>query len=64
MGPDGDPLSVVDNRLRVRGIADLRVIDCSIIPLIPSGNTNAPAMGIGSKAASLIAADHGQSAAI
>ena len=45
-------------RLRVRGIDDLRVIDCSIIPLIPSGNTNAPAMAIGSKAASLIAADH------
>jgi choline dehydrogenase-like flavoprotein len=63
MGPDGDPLAVVDARLRVRGIEALRVIDCSIIPAIPSGNTNAPAMAIGSKAASLIAADHGKAVA-
>ena len=52
-------MSVVDARLRARGVEGLRAIDCSIIPLIPSGNTNAPAMGIGSKAASLIAADYG-----
>ena len=58
MGPDNDPMSVVDSRLRVRGVEGLRVIDCSIIPLIPSGNTNAPAMAIGSKAASLIAEDY------
>jgi choline dehydrogenase len=58
MGPEGDPMSVVDARLRVRGVEGLRVIDCSIIPNIPSGNTNAPAMAIGSKAAELIAADH------
>jgi choline dehydrogenase len=58
MGPDNDPMSVVDTRLRVRGIEGLRVIDCSIIPMIPSGNTNAPAMAIGSKAATLIAADN------
>jgi len=58
MGPDSDPMSVVDPRLRVRGVEGLRVIDCSIIPLIPSGNTNAPAMAIGSKAASLIAEDY------
>jgi choline dehydrogenase len=60
MGPDSDPISVVDARLRVRGVEALRAIDCSIIPFIPSGNTNAPAMGIGSKAASLIAADWGK----
>ena len=54
MGPDNDPMSVVDGNLKVRGIDGLRVIDCSIIPFIPSGNTNAPAMAIGSKAASLI----------
>lgn len=59
MGRDGDPLAVVDPRLRVRGVEGLRVIDCSIMPAIPSGNTNAPAMAIGSKAATLIAADHG-----
>jgi choline dehydrogenase len=58
MGPDGDPMSVVDGRLRVRGVDGLRVIDCSIIPFIPSGNTNAPAMAIGSKAASMIADDY------
>lgn len=60
MGRDDDPMAVVDARLRVRGIEDLRVIDCSIIPAIPSGNTNAPAMAIGSKAAALIAEDHGK----
>ena len=54
MGADGDPTSVVDPMLRVRGIEGLRVIDCSIMPAIVSGNTNAPAMAIGSKAASLI----------
>jgi choline dehydrogenase len=58
MGPDSDPMSVTDRGLRVRGIAALRVIDSSIMPLIPSGNTNAPAMAVGSKAADLIAADH------
>ncbi|WP_375451617.1 GMC family oxidoreductase [uncultured Devosia sp.] len=60
MGPDSDPLAVLDQRLRVRGIDGLRVIDCAIIPFIPSGNTNAPAMAIGSKAAAMIAADHRQ----
>jgi choline dehydrogenase-like flavoprotein len=60
MGRDDDPMAVVDQRLRVRGVENLRVIDCSIIPAIPSANTNAIAMAIGSKAASLIAADHGK----
>ncbi|WP_423065306.1 GMC family oxidoreductase [Devosia sp. CN2-171] len=60
MGRDDDPMAVVDARLRVRGVENLRVIDCSIIPAIPSANTNAIAMAIGSKAASLIAADHGR----
>ncbi|HTN61389.1 MAG TPA: GMC family oxidoreductase N-terminal domain-containing protein [Devosia sp.] len=58
MGPDSDPMAVVDQRLRVRGVDGLRVIDCSIIPFIPSGNTNAPAMAIGSKAAAMIAGDY------
>ncbi|MGE0281749.1 MAG: GMC oxidoreductase [Rhizobiaceae bacterium] len=44
----------VDPTLRVRGVDGLRVIDCSIIPFIPSANTNAPAMAIGSKAADLV----------
>jgi choline dehydrogenase-like flavoprotein len=55
MGSDSDKSAVVGPDLRVRGIAGLRVIDCSIMPAIVSGNTNAPAMAIGSKAASLIA---------
>jgi choline dehydrogenase len=49
---------VVNGTLRVRGIDGLRVIDCSIIPFIPSGNTNAPAMAIGSKAAEMIGKDY------
>jgi len=55
MGTDSDARAVVDPQLRVRGIAGLRVIDCSIMPQIVSGNTNAPAMAIGSKAAELVA---------
>jgi choline dehydrogenase-like flavoprotein len=58
MGRDDDPMAVVDARLRVRGVEGLRVIDCSIIPAIPSANTNAAAMAIGSKAATLIAEDY------
>ncbi|MDC9822828.1 GMC family oxidoreductase [Devosia sp. ZB163] len=60
MGRDDDPMAVVNQRLQVRGVDNLRVIDCSIIPAIPSANTNAIAMAIGSKAATLIAADHGK----
>ena len=46
--------SVVDNRGRVFGIDGLRVVDASIFPTVPSGNTNAPAMMVGAKAAELI----------
>lgn len=58
MGRAGDATAVVDPALKVRGIERLRVVDCSIMPAIVSGNTNAPAMAIGSKAADLIAAEH------
>ncbi|MGJ8626322.1 MAG: GMC family oxidoreductase [Sulfitobacter sp.] len=56
MGKSKD--AVVDARLRVHGIAGLRVADCSIMPEIVSGNTNAPAIMIGEKASDLILEDH------
>jgi choline dehydrogenase len=52
MGSDG--ASVVDPQLRVRGVMGLRVADASIMPTMPSANTNAPAMMVGEKAADLI----------
>jgi choline dehydrogenase len=53
----GDEAAVLDPRLRVRGIGYLRVVDASIMPTVPAGATNAPAIMIGEKAADLILED-------
>ncbi|XP_063366068.1 ecdysone oxidase-like [Cydia amplana] len=54
MGPDG----VVDETLKVHGMSGLRVVDASVMPTIPSGNTNIPAIMVGERAADLIKADY------
>ncbi|MDE2606580.1 MAG: GMC family oxidoreductase N-terminal domain-containing protein [Burkholderiales bacterium] len=57
MGPDGDPMAVLDARLRVRGIAGLRVVDAGAMPTITSGNTNSPTLMMAEKAAEWILRD-------
>jgi choline dehydrogenase len=58
MGSDAD--AVVDPRLRVNGVQRLRVIDCSVIPQVPSGNINAITMVIGEKGADMMLEDAGR----
>ena len=54
IGADDDPMAVVDAECRVRGIGNLRIVDSSIFPSVPNGNTNAPTIMVGEKAADII----------
>ncbi len=57
MGPAGDPMAVVDTRLRVIGVEGLRVIDASVMPTITSGNTNSPTIMIAERGAKMMRED-------
>jgi choline dehydrogenase len=61
MGAATDPTAVVDDRLRVHGIEGLRVVDASVMPTVPRGNTNAPTIAVAERAADLIR--HGKAVA-
>ena len=54
MGADGDPMAVLDAKMRVRGVDNLRICDMSAVPDINAGNTNAPAMMLGDRCADLV----------
>ena len=57
MGADEDPMAVVNSRLQVRGVANLRVVDASVMPSLIGGNTNAPTVMIAERAVDFIRED-------
>lgn len=57
MGPEWDETAVVDPRLRVQGITGLRVIDASIMPVVPRGNTNAPTLMVAERGVDFVLED-------
>ncbi|MDP4590277.1 MAG: GMC oxidoreductase [Burkholderiaceae bacterium] len=57
MGPDPAQGAVVDARLRVYGVTGLRVVDCSVMPTLVSGNTNAPAVMMAEKLSEMMLED-------
>ncbi|PMM16867.1 choline dehydrogenase [Vibrio splendidus] len=54
MGSDDDPMAVLDEECRVRGVDNLRVVDSSVFPTIPNGNLNAPTIMVAERASDLI----------
>jgi choline dehydrogenase len=54
IGADDDPMAVVDTKCKVMGIEGLRIVDSSIFPTVPNGNTNAPTIMVAEKAADII----------
>src|ERR1700738_4966622 len=63
MGPDSDPLAVVDPRLRVRGVRGLRIADGSILPFLPAINPCITTMMIGERCSDMLKDDARQGAA-
>jgi choline dehydrogenase len=57
IGRDGDPMAVLDSRMKLRGVRALHVVDAGAMPVITSGNTNSPTLMMAEKAAEWIAAD-------
>ena len=64
MGAANDPQAVVDPAGRVRGIAGLRVVDASIMPTVPRGNTNIPTVMLAEKIAAAIGAEASPSSSL
>ncbi|CAJ1362436.1 unnamed protein product [Effrenium voratum] len=64
MGPVGDPAAVCDPKARVQGVANLRVADAGLMPIVVSGNTNAACIMIGDKVGHMVAEEHRAAASL